>query len=243
MCNDCCKLCGEKFEDGVHKNDKFLRHNYKKHFTKQLDMAWNKSSVEGICPINNCGNKTRTRDKTAFTYHYFSAKHGILDKLITDELQQKHTAEKENVRQSNEKICETTRPIENNKNSNDDTPNENNEISNSAKKNDSKSSFKSESVDKNDKTNEVDEEKQSEKMFNCDSCGEHFMHIRTLISHKKQVHSDIKNEEKIEPKTAGFLQNIEKSNQEVDFDTTKTSIGKKHALKKYEQFALNTSCF
>ena len=39
--------------------------------------------------------------------------------------------------------------------------------------------------------------KKSKKVLNCDSCGKNFMHIRTLISHKKYDHNETKKQENI----------------------------------------------
>ena len=38
---------------------------------------------------------------------------------------------------------------------------------------------------------------KSKKVLNCDSCGKNFMHIRTLISHKKYDHNETKKQENI----------------------------------------------
>ena len=59
--------------------------------------------------------------------------------------------------------------------------------------------------------------------------------INTIISNPGFVH--------ISQKIFGFLDDKSQLNCRLVCESWKTQIGKKHALKKYDQFTLNTSCF
>ena len=89
----------------------------------------------------------------------------------------------------------------------------------------------SENVTENEKTN-VGEGKKANKILNCDSCGKTFMHIRTLISHKKYEHNETKKPENIEAKTAlTFLSNSKMENDhEVEKDTISENVSENNFI-------------
>ena len=60
-----------------------------------------------------------------------------------------------------------------------------------------------------------------------------------LRRHLFNAHSDLS----IEQVNTIFEKAVTKSNEENEKLSPEEDIGKKHALKKYDQFALNTSCF
>ena len=79
-------------------------HNYRKHFEKELNDVW--KSGKGTCPINNCQYENKAKQK--FVEHYFSKKHGILQKLIADELQRRAAVEKEETcKNSDQELAES----------------------------------------------------------------------------------------------------------------------------------------
>ena len=60
-----------------------------------------------------------------------------------------------------------------------------------------------------------------------------------LRRHLFNAHSDLS----IEQVNTIFEKAVTKSNEENEKLSPEEDIGKKHALKKYDQFPLNTSCF
>ena len=82
-----CEFCELKFSKQEYKGrqkDRWRMHIYTKHLKNTID-----KNIENLkhCPIENCSFKTETYDKQRMVQHYICDRHGILEKLIANQLQ------------------------------------------------------------------------------------------------------------------------------------------------------------
>ena len=110
-----CEMCGLKFSEknySSHNNMKSaLRfHYYVKHFKKHIDVALENSN-NSQCPLENCSYSSQNLPN--LIRHFIGKQHGILDKLIANELVQENENIDEERDISTENISTENMPTEN----------------------------------------------------------------------------------------------------------------------------------
>ena len=105
-----CKLKFTKQECNGRQKDKWRHHVYSKHLKSKIDEAVKDSSTH--CPIENCDYKTKNPNRKLIIQHYIGYKsHGILEKLIAEELQLNKNVENEDSKVDFETVSEVEEDI------------------------------------------------------------------------------------------------------------------------------------
>ena len=105
-----CEFCGLEFSENIAGVKRWRHHLYSKHLKSKIDDAIKYSSTN--CPIENCDYETKTPNRQLIIQHYIGYKsHGILEKLIADELQLNKNVENEDSKVAFETVNEVEEDI------------------------------------------------------------------------------------------------------------------------------------
>ena len=105
-----CEFCGLEFSENIAGVKRWRHHIYSKHLKSKIDDAIKDSSTN--CPIENCDYETKTPNRQLIIQHYIGYKsHGILEKLIADELQLNKNVENEDSKVDFETVNEVEEDI------------------------------------------------------------------------------------------------------------------------------------
>ena len=105
-----CEFCGLEFSENIAGVKRWRHHLYSKHLKSKIDDAIKYSSTN--CPIENCDYETKTPNRQLIIQHYIGYKsHGILEKLIADELQLNKNVKNEDSKVDFETINEVEEDI------------------------------------------------------------------------------------------------------------------------------------